>query len=74
MKAVSFYIGATLYLSIPKEGHAAMLFMEWCCKFKRGTTLIHKFLDDRETNTILIELSLTTEQAQQAEEYINDNL
>jgi hypothetical protein len=74
MQASTFYHIGELYLSVPKQGHAAMLFMEWCCKFKRGKSLIDQFLNCTDTNCIFIRLNLTKAQADEAVQYINDNL
>jgi hypothetical protein len=74
MKAKHFYHQNELYLSVPKQGHAAMLFMEWCCQFKRGKSLIDQFLNDTNTDSIFIRLNLTKAQADEAVQYINANL
>lgn len=74
MKAKCFYQQSELYLAISKQGHSAMLFMEWCCRFKRGKSIIDQFLNCTETDSIFIRLNLTKAQADDLVQYINDNL
>ncbi len=72
MKAKIEY-NSGLILIISKNGHTPLLFLEWVSKFRAGSNIIHKILNDRE-NILRIRLNALREDYESAKEYINNNL
>jgi hypothetical protein len=81
MKAQLKTRSQSIYLAIPKQGMAPMLFMEWISLKRfvdKSPVAIHTILDRKDQDLdrpyFTIELSCTAKSYQECVMYINDNL